>query len=229
MMLISWTMVLLVLLLAGATFAWYKTSEDKRAETKTAEVMTPYNLYLLNAEDHKTLQFAVGNLHPGETKQILFCVSNKAPEAGVSENLVRDSEFNYELELVHTENLAVGYQLYPLTSELIEGGKNVNVENQGIMYYQTEITGTDTTAAMRAKVFPDDPDNVNRVNSGRYCLYDNDDMKLSYQNGNYEYDYYMIEINWQNIANFNDYKKETDLVYLVVNAKQPKPVLKTNP
>ena len=28
--------------------------------------------------------------------------------------LVKDSEFNYDLQLVHTENLAVDYAVYPL-------------------------------------------------------------------------------------------------------------------
>jgi hypothetical protein len=56
-------------------------------------------------------------------------------------------------------------------------------------------------------------------------------MKLAYhidENGlgSYEYDYYLIEIKWQDINNFDDYKKETDLVYVVVNAKQPRPVEK---
>ncbi len=48
-------------------------------------------------------------------------------------------------------------------------------------------------------------------------------MKLAYNNGTYEYDYYLIEVTWQDISDFDAYKKETDLVYVVVNAKQPRP------
>ena len=42
----------------------------------------------------------------------------------------------------------------------------------------------------------------------------------------YEYDYYLIEMSWKVNANFSDNAKETDLLYVVVNAKQPEPTTK---
>jgi len=72
-------------------------------------------------------------------------------------------------------------------------------------------------------------------NAGKYLLYQKDSkrepLQLAYQyNDNtgeyeYEYDYYLIEIEWQKGITFADYSKETDMVYVVVNAKQVEPTL----
>ena len=56
------------------------------------------------------------------------------------------------------------------------------------------------------------------------------DLHLSYNydstNGaQYEYDYYLIEMSWKDGASFP--AKETDLLYVVVNAKQPEPTKET--
>ena len=52
-------------------------------------------------------------------------------------------------------------------------------------------------------------------------------MHLTYKNSKYEYDYYLIEMSWKENANFSDNAKETDLLYVVVNAKQPEPTKKS--
>lgn len=102
----------------GGTLAWYLREDVKQAQTTGAEVMAPYNLYLMNPNAKDSLKFAVGNLHPGEIKHTVICVSNRVPENYDGEDnmseLVKDSEFNYDLQLVHTENLAVDYAVYPL-------------------------------------------------------------------------------------------------------------------
>lgn len=230
--------ILLCLAVAGGSFAWYLREDAKRAETETATVMAPYNLYLLNPNAKDTLQFAVGNLHPGETKQTVICVSNKRPDnytgdESIMTELAKDSEFGYDLMLVHTDNLAVNYTVYPLSRNNIQAGINLPVDaiimedDTEDTYYWTKtgtpLAGSDVSTDMRTRVFGSQ-DTSNIVNVGTYWLSDDDDMKLAYSNGNYEYDYYLIEITWQDIDNFDDYKKETDLVYVVVNAKQPRPV-----
>lgn len=112
--------ILCVLCLAvgGGTMAWYLREDVKQAETDGVEIMAPYNLYLMNPNARDSLEFAVGNLHPGEMKHTVICVSNRVPENYDGEDnmseLVKDSEFNYDLQLVHTENLAVDYAVYPL-------------------------------------------------------------------------------------------------------------------
>jgi hypothetical protein len=66
------------------------------------------------------------------------------------------------------------------------------------------------------------------VNSGTYTLYSRDSsgnaLHLSYSGGSYDYDYYLIEIDWKDETSFEKSLKETDVNYVVVNAMQPKPV-----
>lgn len=238
------------------TFSWYRFSKDNHAETKDAEIMTPYFLYLVNPDDTTTLRFSVGNIHPGEVKQIVVCVSNRRPDDDDSENnidIARISEFNYDLEFIHTDNLKVDYDIYELEKTQYEDASSV--PGNGILvegvpgFYWTKKLYEDNSD-------PDNPVNVEKMleptydatserlesvfgpeekannyadifNTGTYIMYQKDgngkDLSLKYENA-YEYDYYLIEISWQDGINFSEYTKETDLVYIIVNAKQPKPL-----
>ena len=197
--------VLLCLAAAGGTLAWYIREDRKQAQTKEAEVMAPYNLYLMNPNAVDSLQFAVGNLHPGEVKKTVICVSNKVPRdyAGgdnISE-LVKDSEFNYELQMVYTQNLAVNYSIYPLDRhDMPSDGKPPSEVTDAIrmddetydLYYWTRsaavLTGEDHTDKMTKEVFGEE-DTSDIVNIGKYMFYGDDSMKLAYRDGTYEYDY----------------------------------------
>lgn len=243
--------ICLALVVMGGTLAWYSRQDDKRAQTEKATVMAPYNLYLLNPNGRDMLQFAVGNLHPGEKKETVICVSNRRPgresEEGEQEDeinmsdLVKDSKFGYDLMLVYTENLAINYTVYPLERH-DRSDEDVLDEDDYIAdgvdeYYWTKkvdeeeaemaLTGKFMTADMRKSVGTDEP---GIVNAGAYWISTDDTMELEYkvdENGDdkYENDYYLIEIDWKDIANFDSYRKETDMVYVVVNAKQPRPIL----
>ncbi|MBQ3584611.1 MAG: hypothetical protein IJA27_07850, partial [Lachnospiraceae bacterium] len=61
-------MVITVFLVVGATFTWYLFTKDNHADRQEVQVMAPYFLYLLNPDDQSSLQFSVGNIHPGEIK-----------------------------------------------------------------------------------------------------------------------------------------------------------------
>lgn len=229
--------ILLCLGIAGGTLAWYVGEDSKRGQSEAAQVMAPYNLYLMNPNAKDTLEFAVGNLHPGETKQVVICVSNKRPQnyqgdGEGSGDIAKDSEFGYDLMLAHTENLAVDYQVYPLErhdmTKSLPANAIIMEDDTKNLYYWTKsgrpLKGDDISADMRKSVFGNTrTDSI--VNVGTYWRTDDDNMKLAYhENTGYEYNYYLIEVKWQGISNFDDYKKETDLVYVVVNAKQPRPV-----
>lgn len=238
--------VIQLLAVFGGSYAWYLREDAKRAQTEGAQVMAPYNLYLMNPNAADTLQFAVGNLHPGEMKQTVICVSNKRPDDYTGEEssmteLVKDSEFSYDLMLVHTDNLAVDYTVYPLERNEIDpaapgSGAPADAivmedDTKGSCYWtkkgNSPLDGSDISEEMRAGIFKEtDTDSI--INAGTYWRSEDDDMQLVYKadEGKYDYDYYLIEIAWQDIDNFDDYKKETDLVYVVVNAKQPRPVKK---
>ena len=66
---------IMLFLLVGGSFAWYLLSGQKHeADTNDLKIMSPYFLYLLNPGDNRSLQFSVGNIHPGEVKQVVICV-----------------------------------------------------------------------------------------------------------------------------------------------------------
>lgn len=100
-----------VALLMSIGFAWY-SRVVKHAVTEPLRIMTPYTLYLLEGNASDTLRLTVGDLHPGETKQIVVCVSSCRPgEDAISKAGV----FPYSLELVYTENIQLQYHLYELS------------------------------------------------------------------------------------------------------------------
>ena len=102
----------------GGSFAWYLLSGQKhKADTDELKIMSPYFLYLLNPDDSSSLQFSVGNIHPGEVKQVVICVSNQKPTDSVETviDIAKDSDFNYDLEFIYTENLPLDYKVYELT------------------------------------------------------------------------------------------------------------------
>lgn len=236
--------IIVIILLLGATFTWYLFTKDNHGDRKEARIMTPYFLYLLNPDDTHSLQFSVGNIHPGETKQIVICVSNKKPvdDDSGSIDIARESDFNYDLEFIYTENLAVNYKIYEMEKhqddgtaipedavvlEDIDGAYWTKRVPEGGTEVLPLVMASDVTAARHAEVFGnDDLDNV--INKGKYELYKEDSsgnpLHLTYKNDTYEFDYYMIEISWKDNIKFADYTKETDLLYVVVNAKQPEPI-----
>lgn len=246
-------LILIVFIIVGATFTWFLFTEDNQGDRKDVQIMTPYFLYLLNPDDTHSLQFSVGNIHPGETKQIVICVSNKKPvdvQDG-SIDIARESKFNYDLQFLYTENLPVNYDLYELQKYELPGNSDVEddwiiVEGIDGVYWkkstgQLNADGTekpltvtkDVTSERLESVFgTDSPEGV--VNKGKYLLYQYDGqaesqpLGLEYKDDTYEFDYYLIEISWKDGVIFNDYTKETDLLYVVVNAKQPEPKAQTS-
>lgn len=251
--------ICLALALMGGTLAWFLREDAKRAQTEGATVMAPYTLYLLNPNAQDALQFAIGNLHPGEMKQTVICVSNKRPRNYTGDDsdtadIAKDSEFGYDLMLVHTENLAVHYTLYPLVRKNISD-KDTPLDSDDIImddddpetddYYWNKILDDQSGKAIVLEY--EDNTNVMResvgiveenyggqlpVNSGTYQLYsdgyEGNDMRLGYkvETNEYENNFYLIEIKWDDdIEDFDSYKKETDMVYVVVNAKQPRPIM----
>ena len=244
----------LVMVMLAGTLAWYVLNAIREIDSKDTEVMTPYLLYLLNPTDEKSLALTVGNLHPGETKQAVICVSSQKPEDIGIMTISKDSEFSYELELAYTENLAVDYNVYEL--ETVEAGDDttsdglilVQDENgENTKYFQKALTGNvlskagvDVNAKRQEEMYGgNETSRQSIVNLGQYDLYQKDaagnnlklNTKVSVENDEVQYDkdYYLIEITWkQTDANgasiqFDDYRKETDLVYVIVKAMQPEP------
>jgi hypothetical protein len=239
-----------LVMLAGAIgFAWYAYQKHE-VKTENMSIMTPYTLYLLNpgAEDYLTL--SIGDLHPGETKQIVVCVSSH-DVGGTAKS--KQGVFSYQMELAYTDNLKLSYQIYPLTpvdeKETAAGSDYITSEceikkDEDNKVMKTYYFRKDTKALMESEDsdtmqtkyreemyrnlqnIKDSTDSLNGiVNLGNYKIYDKKSdgstLKLNLGDTN-QYNYYLIEVTVDSNLNMNSYKKETDLIYLIAKAKLPK-------
>lgn len=231
-----------ILMLVGGTFAWYKTL-DREAESKEAEVMKPYTLVLQNSSESASLQLSVGSLMPGQTKQILFCVSNKENEETVN---MGGSDFEYSMELIYTENLALKYRIYEVEEVFTDGAGVIpatdtvvvdGVEQVQTTYWKKKLAlsplmGIDVSDERHALLGLTGTE----INKGKYISFakneteqiDNN-LHLTSEGLGYAAQHFVMEIEWDNAAasNFNKYEKETDMIYILVKAIQPEPELST--
>jgi len=227
-----------VIMLAGITFAWYSTL-NREAESKTAEVMKPYTLVLQNSSESDALQLSVGSLMPGQTKQILFCVSNKENEETIN---MGGSDFEYSMELIYTENLALEYNIYKVDEVNADGDGVIvaadTVIDDGVSKVVTTywkksepvipLEGLDVSAARHAVLELSGTE----INKGKYISYAKDEIKnidnelhLTSSGSRYDAQHFVLEIEWDEAAatNFEKYDKETDMIYILVKAIQPEP------
>lgn len=222
-------------ILSVTSYAWYTFLGDRNVYSEEREVMPPYYLYLVNDKDTERLQLTVGNLHPGETKEIVIGVTNKDPNAGTGTGYTigKDSSFHYELELVHTENLPLKYRIYALQSA--EGGtasdQTVTVNGKPYTKHDLSMAANSGDISNKNNEEMYGTDWGNKVNRGNYKIYDKTsgaDFTLetivdTSGNVQFDLDYYMIELEWEDGIQFSDYLKETDLIYVLVNAMQLEP------
>lgn len=232
------TLLIMVIVMAMLTigFAWY-VFLIKHADSDSLEVMTPYTLYLLNSGATDSLELSVGGIHPKETKQIVVCVSSH--DAGADESATaKEGVFPYTLELIHTDNIGLQYQVYPLTplsSAPAAIGANTVVSDYVVTEGETQtvkksyfekgtvLTG-DTSKSREYQTEMYGAGNLSSiVNLGTYCIFSEDEFELSLSDKTKCYNYFLIEIKWD-VEETDEKSKETDLVYLVAKAGVPKPV-----
>ncbi len=246
-------MVAAIVIILALCYAWYSTT-TRDVRSTDGEVMKPYNLSVLNPGETAELQLSVGNLFPGQTKDVMFCVSNK-DNTGHSIQM-GISDFNYNIDMVYTNNLAITYELYQLTEVFGEGGKEPtsyqykssdkdSAGNDVIRYWnitQTTIEGNtdllsavDVTTAKRQAVFGEEatwPNAATNLNLGTYMEYtkdvDNNNLMLKGKeagtNG-FDSNFFLLRMTWNQETDFQNYEKETDMIYLLVQALQPEPAL----
>ena len=235
MQILAWCSIVAVFMFFGVSFAWF-TSVERTAESKTTNVMAPYYLTLLNPSETDVLQLSVGSLMPGRTKQIVFCVSNQQNEENELINM-GGSDFDYSMELIHTNNLALNYTIYELeeteeaSAEIVaEDTVSVDgVETTMLTYWKTKspdtpLSGTDVSNIRHEQVELTGEE----INSGTYIEYaksDTNDLHLSDNGEGYDSQYFLMEIEWDDAAlsSFEKYDKETDMIYILVKALLPEP------
>ncbi len=249
MQVLAWVAILGTFMLIGGTFAWYSIVK-KEATSEAVNVMEPYYLTLLNPSETAVLQLSVGSLMPGNTKQVVFCVSNKNNEGN---DLIQmgGSDFDYSMELIYTNNLKLNYKIYYLAESDAENGTivaedTITVDGNTtteISYWvkalDTALVGNDVSAKRHVETGlanSESDDITDIINRGTYIEYTNADntdangQKVFYltsdenQEG-YDSQYFLMEIDWDSSAqnNFELYEKETDMIYVVVKALQPEP------
>lgn len=230
----------LVLVAILGTFAWYLISSRREIYSDREDVMVPYFLYLKNATDENSLNFSVGNLHPGQTISQVICVTNKIPDddtGSVDYEISRESEFAYELELAYTENLPVDYTVYDLKEDT-SGDVIVRDDNGEKRFSRLSaiaMTAENKDEIRMQEVFGKTEDELaDVVNKGTYDTYTtggaggNERLTLTTSLDDsgavvYDKDFYLIEISWKDNIDFSNYTKETDLVEVIVKALQPEP------
>lgn len=233
-----------------AIFAWFYYGA-KHAYTADGNLMTPYNLYLLEANKEDRLRLTVGSLHPGETKQIVVCVSSH--DAHSTSTPPRESTFPYTMELAYTTNLPLIYKMYELTPTTdSQGDVSSSYTTQSgdttvtSTYWFNKVKYNNATADNDIVLKKDDDNSQNQnqdmygndktsdniVNWVQYDTYskkqNGENFKLSLSDENNRYNYYLIEISWKDGIDFSSYTKETDLVYLITKAGVPRPVEKNS-
>lgn len=242
--------MLCVMLLMLISFAWFYFKVDKEVGSESADVMAPYYLYLLDGEGDN-LSLSIGSLHPGETKQVIIGVSNKpAGELGTTVDYLvgKNSQFDYKLALAYTQNLPVIYTVYELKeqddTDTTEGTTQTfkvkdpvkgEISLQKGSMTKDDVGSKNLTEANNKEMYStetaEDESVDEVVNYVQYDLYPNDSANtplclattVSEGKTSYEMDYYLIEIEWKEDITFQNFIKETDLVYVIVDAVQPKP------
>ncbi|MDD2971683.1 MAG: hypothetical protein PHE02_06080 [Lachnospiraceae bacterium] len=219
-----------LVVLVVASFAWY-TWKSRQVESKTAEVMRPYYLTLLNPGEQNELELAVGNLFPGEKKQVVFCVTNKPNEENID---MGGSDFDYEMELIHTENLNLTYEISQLQKVDTEEGADIITKDtdkdKNVQYWKKQSPVLNNTDVSNDR-WTETGVTENTINRGKYLhyekTYDGQELHLdgtSVSSG-FDSNYFVMEIEWKtgSTEDFQKYEKETDMLYLLVKAMQPRP------
>jgi len=236
---ILWRIAFGIVVFMGATFAWYSL-QIREAETKSVNVVKPYYLTLLNPSETDVLSLPVGSLPGGHTKQIVLCVSNE------NEQINKDkTAFEYDLELIHTDNLNLNYQVYHLEA--------ANEDAEGVIVAEDSVTdelgavsvertywikdgaaliGTDVSDKQHQAVKLTNLESI--INKGTYISYGkvldgngqvivDNGLELDAGNNSSASQFFLIEITWNEVSNFEKYDKETDMIYVVAKALQEEP------
>ena len=145
------------------------------------------------------------NINPGEFQVIPFIVRN-AEKKG-DDYSISDVDMIYSIELYHTENLPLTYELYQYTG----------IDSDGNPVYKllTDYIVTDTN------------ESSNYHNFGEIYTYkddiDNKTLELAAKPGEITQHKYKLVITWKNDGKIqidNKYVHEVDMAYLVVNGTQ---------
>ncbi len=165
----------------------------------------------------------------------------------------KNSQFDYKFALAYTQNLPITYKVYELLkTENADpeftvkepSGEEVKLEKNEMNKDEDkseELTEENNTEMYQDEAEVEEGKTVDEiVNYVQYDLYPYDSgsvgdsgksktalsLKTVVDNNgttSYEMDYYLIEMEWKDGIEFSNFIKETDLIYVIVDAVQPEP------
>lgn len=201
MLIVSFSVMLIMSFAVIAIAKFYK--EENVETVLSGDNIASYHMELIGTGKETTLtqELLLADLNPGDTKTVEFFIVNGNEE----KNLYSDVDMDYTIQIVHTNNIPLIYELYDEagkkinTTSITEIGESFN--NTGVyMNYDNANTGELFTL----KVDSNDSDTV-----------------VSHK--------YTLKILWpkdDESANFK-YVKEIDFLYININAYEHNP-LKNN-
>lgn len=200
-------MLLILVMILLPTAAWFSFKSERDVNTGEINITAPYRLYLSDSKEKKTFSLSIGNLHPGQTLNVPFCVTNDPEGMNVTEeekNLPK-AEFQYQLELARTTNIPLTYTLFPAKK----------LDNDMVQIDGEPISGTDITGEQQVEAYGDSL--ASAYNKGIYTRFKTNDthkMEITVNSNQYDYVYYILKVEFSAEISLKDYEKETDLIYL---------------
>ena len=167
-----------------------------------------YNMEVISGDGSEiklSEQLDLENINPGEFQVIPFIVRN-AKKVG-NEYSISDVDMVYNIEIFHTQNLPLTYELYQYTG----------MDNSGNPLYEllSDFRVTDTNKES----------NYHNTSEIHTYKIDNNRKKFELQakSGEISQDLFKLVISWNHNGQVqidNKYVHEVDLAYLVVNGEQ---------
>lgn len=201
MLAVSFSVMLIISFTVIAVAKFYK--EENTETVLTGDNIASYHMELVGNGKETTLtqELLLADLNPGDTKNVVFFVTNGNEE----KKLYSDVSMDYTIQIIHTSNIPLIYELYDEAgkkikpSDITETGEKYN--NTGVyMNYENDNSGKLFTL----KTSSEDSDKV-----------------ISHK--------YTLKIIWPKTDESADFRyvKELDFLYININAYEHNP-LKNN-
>ena len=197
------------IILVGLTNIYAKYIKKIEVDAPIVDYMAEYQMEVISDDGTEVKlkeKLKLANINPGEFQVIPFIVRNAAKKDG-NGYLISDVDMVYSIEIAHTENLPLKYELY----------EYLGSDNDGNPIYELldDYTIIDTNG-----------DNNYQNTSEKQVYYTNsvnNQFELEATTGVISQTKFRLVVTWDNTSNVqidNKYVREVDLAYIVVNGAQ---------
>ena len=191
--------IMMLTCMAITVVVWAKFVKEEKIKANIFDQnIATYYMDVLGSDQTKTLseQILVDELNPGETREVDFYVRNG------NDSEVSDVDMDYEIEIIHTDNMPLTYELYDEDGNLLTGE---------VLSDSTDIYENDG-ARVKYKQSFDNEKLVLKIDKS-------DETKIDSQK-------YTLKISWGEDIGTADFKyvKEIDFLYVNVYAYESNPL-----